>query len=292
MRMILLGLMLLATCCLAGCGSDKVSTPSTPPLPSGTPTPPVIGPSRRGLYFGYFGGAQDVDDISGHSNMLFEPCWGGIDVGIANMKKAKLPTILVVSDALFGLDRLYLGSDIAKQYLREGFAKLRAEGVLSWVMGIYPIDEPDISPQLSEESLRTCITDVKAVMAEFVEIASAKLVVTYGGGENYKALDMFDWIGFDDYGPGAGIFAPGGKYDRLKSRLRPDQRLTLFPGGADPWRCDPLPFYTKAQEDFQVLCIIPFIWHDQWANTSNLGIKSNGLAPYYIAVGDAIKKEV
>ena len=49
------------------------------------------------------------------------------------------------------------------------------------------------------------------------------------------------------------------------------------------------PFYEKAQQDPKVIAMIPFIWIDHWANTQNLGIHSNGMAPTYIAVAQAIK---
>lgn len=292
MRWLFAAVLLGATLCLSGCGgSGHGGSTGGGTGGGGTPDPGVIGPSRKGLYFGYFGvDDAQVDETLDHVNMLFE--WGPIEDAVKRMRKMNLPTILVVTPQCFNSTTspwTYLGSTAVRANLQAFFDRLRTEGLLSLVCGIYPIDEPERDANVAANVLSLCVVDIRAVMADYPELAGAKLVVTYGSGEDYRALHDFDWVGFDDYGAGSGIFIPGGKYDRLRAQLLPNQFLTLFPGGADPWHTDPTPFYLKAQQDSQVIAMIPFIWLDHWAGTQNLGIHSNGAAPIYTAVGKAIK---
>jgi hypothetical protein len=108
-------------------------------------------------------------------------------------------------------------------------------------------------------------------------------VVTTYGVNGTPGIGSFDWCGFDNYG--TPIFT-NGDYDRFVAKLTPNQRVTLVPGGADPWRDNPAPFNAKAQSDSRVVLILPFLWMD---NPDPTNIEHNGMAPQYRAVGAPIK---
>lgn len=280
---------------LSGCGSSPSNnTPVTPPQPT-QPTEqqlPVVPSNRRNkLYFGYFGASDEqVNEVADHVNMWFEPCWGGVNVGISHMQKIKLPTIFVIDYALWTntSPRTYVGSEKAKQQLRDTFNKLKAADVLKYVIALYPIDEPDLKEtNISANDLLIANMDIREVAAEYSELKNVPLCVTYCGWSDYRAIEDFDWVGFDDYPARENIFT-NGQYSQLKAKLKPSQKITLFPGGAAPWMQDPKPFYRKAIEDDQVIAIIPFIWLDEWAGTTNKGIRTV-CAPSYREIGKLIK---
>jgi len=278
---------------LSGCKGESNNTPAVPPQPTNPAEQqlPVLPPKRRNnLYFGYFG-AEDsqAEEVIDHVNMWFEPSWGGLEVGIRHMQKAQLPTIFVLDQWIYlGNPRVYVGTEKAKEVLRGVFTRMREANVLKYVVALYPIDEPDIKENdISSDVIIAVNNDLRAISTEFPELKDIKLCVTYGGNEDYRAVESYDWIGFDDYGAKEQIFT-NGKYDRLKSRLHSSQRITLFPGGCAPWYQDPKPFYLKAIEDEQVIAIIPFIWIDNAAGSTNPGIRT-ACPDAYREVGKLVK---
>lgn len=286
---ILLGLsmLFLTGCKFIGNGSNTLP----PPLPVDPGPPPIIMPSRKGLYYGYFGTSNSqVEETLDHVNLLFEPAWDGIDAAIDRMSRSSLPTVFVISAQVYTGESwgTYLGKDTAQKNLRELFNKLRDYNVLKNVIGLYPVDEPELG-KLTTEVITQVNADIREVMKEYSELENCKLVVTYTGNETYPGIESYDVIGFDDYDQREKIFEEGNKYDRLRNRLRDDQLITLFPGGSDPWRTNPNPFYAKAQLDSKVWAIIPFIWLDSAGGSSSKGIKSNGTAIWYSVCGQAIK---
>lgn len=276
---------------LTGCKSIGGGTSMPPPLPADPGPPPIIAPSRKGLYYGYYGALNpQIEETLDHVNLLFEPAWDGVDAAIDRMGRSSLPTVFVVSPQVYTGENwsTYLGKEVAQKNLRELFNKLRDYNVLKNIVGLYPVDEPELG-NLTTEVITQVNADIREVMKEYAELANCKLVVTYTARETFPGIASYDVIGFDDYDQREKIFEAGGKYDRLRAKLREDQMLTLFPGGADPWRTNPSAFYVKAQSDPKVWAIIPFIWLDNAGGTTNLGIKSNGTSAWYAAYGKAIK---
>lgn len=287
-------LVILATLFLTGCKFNG-STSSPQPLPADPGPPPIVAPSRRGLYFGYFGADDNqIDETKDHVNFYFEAMWSDLDPAIDRMNRMDLPTVLAITPWVYGSTNgngiwdHYLGTETVTKNLRELFDKLRAYRCLNRIIVLYPLDEPELNG-ISADVIEQANKDIRSVMNEYEELKDAKLMVTYQGTELYPGIEYYDIVGFDDYDMREGIFIPGGKYDRLRERLRDDQMLTLFPGGANPWRTDPTEFYQKAQTDDKVWGIIPFIWLDYAGGSTELGIKSNRLATWYAAYGKEIK---
>lgn len=276
---------------LSGCKLSSGGLNTPPPLPADPGSPPIIASSRKGLYYGYYGAENNqISETLDHVNLLFEGGWDGFDASIDRMIKSGLPTIFTITSCVYTGQHhnVYLGKEIAQRNLRDLFDKLRQKGVLKNIVGLYPIDEPDLV-NLSAEVVIQVNSDIREIIAEYNELKDCKLVVTYTGSELYPGIESYDIIGFDDYDMREKIFEEGNKYDRLRSKLREDQMLTLFPGGSDPWRTNPSAFYIKAQSDLKVWAIIPFIWFDNAGTSTNKGIRSNGVASWYSAYGRAIK---
>lgn len=292
MKLFLLGCGLGACLLLAGCGSSGGGGGGGGvPIPIPIDPPPVIAPSRKGLYFGYFGDNDgQIDETADHTNILFEPFWdGGVPGAVARMQRAQQPTILAIDKQLFTTDspRQYLGSTEAKLRLVELCDTLLAAGVLKYVVAFYVIDEPDIPEvNIPTDILKLACLDCRQVAQLYAELQNVKLAVTYGRSD-YRAVGAFDWVGLDNYGAGAGVLS---QFDNLRMQLSAEQRVILIPGGADPWKQDPLPFYEYAQTVPQVVLLLPFIWIDYYGYGPNLGVRSNGMAPYYRMVGKAIKE--
>lgn len=293
MRFFLMGLVLGACLMLTGCGGHGGGGGGGggSPMPS-PPEPPIALVSRKGLYFGYFGDDDaQIDETADHTNILFEPFWyGGVPGAIARMQKAKLPTILAIDKQLFTdtSPRYYRQSNEAKLQLTEVFDQLLAGGVLQYVVALYVIDEPDIpSVDLQPDVIKLACLDCRQVALNYAELANVKLAVTYASYD-WRAIGSFDWVGIDDYGAAAGVLTS--KVPALLAALSSTQSMHLIPGGADPWKQDPLPFLEYAQQHPAVIAILPFIWIDHYGYGPNLGVRSNGMAPYYRAVGKAIKE--
>jgi len=286
-------LLAISVLLLSGCDSGNSNT--APPLPPTSPVEqslPAVPVNRRNkLYYGYFGALDSqMDEVKDHVNMWFEACWGGVDCGIARMQQMQLPTIFVIDYAVFTntSPRTFVGAEVAAQQLHSVFNKLRAANVLQYVLALYPIDEPDLKDNnISPTDLIAANSVIRSVAAMYSELTNVPLCVTYCGWSDYRAVADYDWVGFDDYPAKEAIFT-NGQYATLKNVLTPAQKITLFPGGAAPWKQNPAPFYRKAIEDEQVVAVIPFIWLDQWAGTPNNGIRTACPEPYR-QVGQLIK---
>ena len=256
---------------LASCGGGSGGSYTNSPPPTVQRTEP--------LNYGYFGShPTQLDETKDHVNLYMAMDWDGEAEQIAQMQRAKalgIPNLLYLPEA-------YLSEDATRNRLKA----LSALDLLGNVKAAYLYDEPDLAG-FSAQQVNTATALARRVLAEFG--LSIPLAVIYTGRETYPGIESYDWIGFDAYGEREQIFS-NGKYDRLKSKLRPDQRIILVPGGADVWRQDPSAFLAKAQSDPQVTLIMPFIWRDlaDPANGAMLGIRSNGLAPAYRAIGKTI----
>lgn len=258
-----------------------------------TPTPtPVPGTSRPGLLFGYYGGGN-ANEFADHCNMVHVGSWGdwvtpqgriNLTQSMINQMRAArdngIHRIMITLDwCLFTPAPLHLlPRDTAIPYLITFFDTLRAAGVITMVHAIYTVDEPDVMG-LNGMEVGEANQAIRDVIFHYPELKGKPLVVTYGV-EGTPGIGSYDWCGYDDYGTGVS------GYNNFAAKLLPEQKVVLVPGGADPWREDPVNFNNKAQAETRVALIMPFIWRD------DAGVKSihtNGMAPAYAAVGKPIK---
>lgn len=238
-----------------------------------TSTPVASTPSRPDLAFGYYGSCLTcLAETRDHVTLIWvAPAWNGLQAAVDDMTRAAVPTVLMTPQDPVALRTL--------------FAQLRNANVLRFVAALYPQDEPDVNG-FTEAQMQTIANVQRRVASEFVELEGVKLAVIYGATTNRPGLSSFDWVGFDNYDAGAGVL--GEELAAFKLLLRTDQRLLLVPGGADPWRTDPRPFYEYAQTDPQVVAVVGFAWLNY--DTEHLGIGRNGMASAYRAVGCLIKR--
>lgn len=276
------------------CKLFRIGCPNPPP-----PAPP--GPSRDGLLFGYFG-VQDgqIADTADHVDLVHIGSWGdwttpeGRESMMVEMCRWGHEALAAgVHRLMFTLDwclftqtnpRKLLPEATAVQRLTTFFNRLASEGLDANAFAWYLIDEPTIPEvNLSAAQLQTAIAEVKATANSqaFAQLSNLPIVAIAGGaGSAQDVVQLFDWVGFDNYG--SPIFT-NGEYDAFVAKLIPGQKIILVPGGDDPWREDPMPFYDQAQADPRVILIMPF----KWFGTEGIG--ANGMAPAYRAVGQRIK---
>jgi len=270
-------LLALAACLLlSGCGSSNDNPPPRPLPP--VDSQPLI--SRKGLYFGYFGSDDaQVDETHDHVNLLFA-AWGTDEQLAARIAKAAMPTILDVSDCLFtpGMPRKYRGDEDAERLLDARMLACTRTNADDYIEVLYLIDEPERESNVGSDQIAMGATCARRVAARYA--LSPAIHICYGDGNDYRGAKFVDWIGVNDY--------DGDALSRIDSiALQEHQRLVLYPGGADPWRNDPRPFYDYAQANPKVIGIVPFLW----VRYAKAGIRDNGMADQYRAIGKAITKE-
>jgi hypothetical protein len=146
------------------------------------------------------------------------------------------------------------------------------------VIALYPVDEPDIHPRISEAMLTRALQDIRT------NWPGPKLAVIYGdAGRPYTAIASYDWIGKDKYEAGSGIL-------NIMPSIRADQAWIIVPGGVEPWHQHPADFEAFAQANANVALVMPFVWFDdEFENAPRRGIRGNGLAKAYCEVGQRIK---
>jgi hypothetical protein len=221
----------------------------------------AAAPDRKDLLFGYFGDCDTcVAETRGHANIAMVMGWGApgaMERHAVEAVAAKQQILLAVCWAC------------GAENLRWQFGVLRAAGVLSEVVALYPVDEPDVAGLTAAQVAALCAL-VRQVAAEYPELAGVALAAIYGS-VGTEGIEQFDWIGRDFYGHGA-----------IVPIRQPWQRLILVPGGADPWREDPTAFIETANRTPAVVLILPFIWRDP---TFGRGIATNGLGQTYCRAG-------
>lgn len=249
----------------------------------------------RKLYYGYFAdrGSQ-LDETFNQVNIAFDGfgLWDSDALGIARMVKYQKQTIADLDQLLFDFSAYptitYRGTATATANMQTLFNAIQAAGVLQNVSAVYPLDEPNLFTSLTAVVLAGAIADVRACMATYPEMKNTKVAVIYAPIGNYKAIASYDWVGLSAYNDTA-FFNPGGTYDQLKAQLTAKQSTMLVPGGANPWRQDPAPFYNVAMNDKQVAAFIAFIWVDLGTPPNvSLGIGNNGMATAYEAIAKLI----
>lgn len=267
---------LLAAAILAACGGGGGSGEATvSPVATLAPLPPTSPP--REILYGYYASCDSCNaEMARHVNLIHVPNWSDLNTTIRYLSEART---YGVKNILLGVPQLYHAPD-PEAVLRAFFTTLRGANALTNISALYPQDEPDLK-KIPAETVIAKNALLRRVMAEFPELAATRLAVIYTNFRQWPGIESYDWVGFDDYPAGEKVFAAGGLYEALKARLRPDQRILLVPGGADPWQQDPAEFFAKAIEDPQVVAVLPFIWYDFADKDVGKGIRSNGMARVY-----------
>lgn len=272
-RAALKGLVVLLTATIFSCGGSPESN---------IPPPTTV---RTDLLFGYIGSSNtQLAETSDHVNIFFAGTWDGQEAQLSQAMFASslgLPIMLDVADQV----GLPFDAASAEVRTRTRLQQLQLANVLGSVKAFY-FDEPDLNNRMSSADVVAMNSMLRRVAGEFG--ATPALATIYTAGFTWPGVSSFDWVGFDNYGAGSSIFV-NGDYGKLKAALFPTQRIILVPGGADPWRTDPTQFFNMAQQDLQVIAVMPFAWPDGTTKDWGAGIRSNGMAPAYKAVGLRIK---
>lgn len=248
--------------CFAGAAIAVIVLLLTACSGGGSPGEPRPVPQRaQALEYGYYGGCS----FPPHVTLVWAMGWcEDRSATIAQAKQQGKRVVLYLPEAY--------QSD---QAVRDLLTLYRGQGLLDAIAYLYPADEPDLTHgplAILEASARA-----RRIAAE-VGIAP-RLAVIYAGANDFPGVESFDVIGLDDYQKGANVL---GDYQRLRSVLAPHQRLMLVPGGADPWRQDPAPFFAYARANGDVEMVTPFLWSPDFADRGvGLGIEHNGMALSY-----------
>jgi hypothetical protein len=235
---------------------------------------------RAGQFFGYYGDCPScIEETRAHTNVQWIAGWGGDGAQVPKIVEraknaAPLKTVIMLP-GMYANKRLNPLGLVAARGIFQG---LRDAGVLQNVAALYPQDEPDLEG-LDEATVIEANTAVRAVAAEFAELRHVPLAVIYSERGTRPGISSYDWVGIDAYAMGSKIL--GKPYTKVQKLLTNKQRLLLVPGGANPWREDPAPYFKRASKDPKVIGVVAFLWIDNAAPDVGLGIRSNGLAPKY-----------
>ena len=264
-----LSAILLAWSCGGGGGNNN------PSIPVSVPPPTTIEPIYN-TYFGVVDGQTPA--VVGHTNMVMPLDWGNYDSNrpqiqariIKQLQEAKAVGITAalpsVGFLLFNGNYTYRGvSDLLK--FKQQLTTLQ---LIDMVKALYVLDEPELTG-VQEAVLCQAIKDLKLNW-------KVPIAVIYGDTKKYFCISEYDWIGKDKYALGIGVF---NEYPPINS----NQRYILVPGGADPYRNDPVPFRNLAVRDTRIVAVVNFIYPDFYAGTGYLGIKSNGMLSTYCKQG-------
>ena len=260
-------------------------------------------PGERVLEYCYYGlSLTDPPQITGHVTMAHIGSWydwnnfpGMLDycVEYGNAAKAAGITRLMftLDFCLFtpGNPKHSLHRDTQVQKLIKFADRIRDENLLDNIAAFYVIDEPNIPENnLSAQDVTLATYAIRDVFSHYV-LTMPKLAIIYGWNNGaFPGIAQLDMAGFDNYG--APIFS-NGMYNHLKNQLTSKQKSIIVPGGSNPWRENPDPFYAFAQANQEVGMIMPFMWFDNPPSVRN-GIVSNGMAPAYTAVGNSVVAEI
>lgn len=229
---------------------------------------------RTDVLFGYYGAFNEqVSETRDHVNLFWSLQFEGLDKLVQNIRDAAMPTVLCVGLQL--TERNSRGLSVMRAdgegRLREFLARLELEGVLRYVVGLTPGDEPNSQFNSLLDWTKSCDV-MRLVAADFPDLADVKTVMLLNGA---APMDIWvphaDIVGFDCYNRRASIFQKAswwppkwdGEYTRLRKMLRPDQRTFLVPGGAkarDVYEQDPTPFINASHTYPEVWAVVPFLW--------------------------------
>lgn len=269
---------LIAAVVLSACGGGGVDINAQIPAPATT---------RSDIKFGYFGALEDMAGVYTHTNIYYDMGFAGLDYTISGIRAANMDTALGIDYILWDkVGSTYTLKPDAQNRLRAFLAALKQAGVLNKVIATSLIDEPD-NKNITGDQLEAAAKITRETYLEFG--SKPALFSIYGPNMTWPGVGLFDWVGFDKYHLGSGIFI-NGDYARLKSVLRPDQWIILVPGGAEPWLQEPQAFINIAQGDKQVVWIMPFTWFTNPAHDNDYGkgIRDNAMRRTYCLAGQFI----
>lgn len=253
--------------------------------PNYQPPNPTI--YRNDIKFGYFGALDDMVGVYSHTSIYYDMGFGGLDYTISGIRAADMDTALGIDYILWEkVNNQYLIRADAGARLKDFLARLKSENLLGKVVAVSLIDEPDnkgIDGAMLEKAL-------KITKAEFAaQQITPKYFQIYAAKFTWPGVSLFDWVGFDNYSAGSGIFI-NGDYAKLKGILRADQLIILLPGGAEPWLQEPQSFINIAHGDQQVTWIMPFTWFTSSQPDADFGkgIRDNKLRPVYCLMGQKL----
>lgn len=222
---------------------------------------------RPDLLVGYYStNDEQPNEVKAHVNLNWETQFQGVAGVVRHMQIMKCSTVLDVSPQLYtrkevnGETRTVLNNkDLAEDGLRELFDAMAAGGVLRYVLGITPIDEPNHRPGVMD-TVPEALATLKKIINEYNELTGVNLVCIYATGNPYGSIEMFDWVGFDDYGKRTSVLEKrGGLYGQLTRQLRSTQKTIIIPGGT--FGQDPVPFINFAHANKEVVAVLGFLWH-------------------------------
>jgi len=248
---------------------------------------------RTDLLYGYYGcETGQVAAVKGHTNLHWEAQFNGVVRAADDILEMGTFTVLDVSTQLFerfavsGRNfRMHPLSEAAEALVNL-FENLKSRGALQYVKVLVPLDEPNTNCR-SDADMLDAMMVLKLTVARYPELAGVKYGVIYAAKpEPFMCIDLFDWVGVDDYDMKSSVLQ--GVYQRLVAAMRRDAKTILLPGGA--FGQDPTPFVRWAHTDGLVAAVVPFCWFgprepaDKWT-----GIGTGALREVYEAEGATIK---
>lgn len=252
-------------------------------------TVPAPTTKRGDLYFGFYGsGLGQIAETRGSVNLYMESQWHGLEVAVENIRSAGVAVMLDVSQQVFyreqANNKFRVRTDATEQ-LSKLFDRLRDEGLLHTIKVVYPVDEPNNTVG-DEAELRAAVRIIRLVCDQYAELRGYKLATTYAADKKFIAMELFDWVGFDDYDMKSSVLTCK-QYKDLVADLMPDQRTMLIPGAA--YGQDPTPFVNYAQTNAEVAAVLSFLWCDERQfDVGAPGARSNGLAQAYLSAGKSV----
>lgn len=277
---------------LAGCGGSGGSDIEIPKAD-------VL---RTDLLFGYYGSVREnpwtdpapitqVEETKDHCNLHWESFWEGDAIALRNMREARLAGMVITVDVSGDLFERASPSQLA---LRPD-ARARLDARCRWLLdnglgpsvrSLFILDEPDIRRHSACGLMPKGAEIMRKVITGLPDLWHARLAINYTS--DFCHRELFDDIMFDDYPARSSIFAPGGKYERFVSELRPHQRTAVFAGGYSDHRQDPTPFVNYAHAHKEMFAVLCFLWRDPHGNGFE-GISSDPeMRAAYTAAGRAI----
>ena len=261
------------------------------PIPTPTNARSDLKFAYYGSYPGIDGAPSQLDETRENVNLFMASRWWGPDSQLAQGMDAARAGLLLLWDLPEALQPGYGANDPASYDLAAAEVRVRARlqqlllaGILRQVTAFFIVDEPELAGWTSQQ-LRDTAAMVRRAQADV--LSAAPLAVVYSTIADWPAIEEFELVGINRYDES--VFNSG-DFTRLKAALRPDQKIMLYPGGAANWKQDPAPFFNVAQTDPQVWGIVAFVWRDDYSITGwGQGIRSNGMAPAYNAIGQKIK---
>jgi hypothetical protein len=273
---------LLLPIILAGCNHSENTTPTTQ--------------TRAGIYYGYYGDCGNDGNCYpkiNHGNLMWVPAWGDdstpegrlatTNYQLNSMRQgiaSGIPQAILFTNHVMFRNRQYMGT---KQDIRDYLNTVRTSGLLGNVKGFYPLDEPDINLN-NPTDVSQAYKDLREVMGEYPELAVAVIAVIYPAETTYPGIAYVDWVGLDDYFAKSDVLVD--RYPDMLSKMSPQQRLIVVPGGSSPWMQDPAPFYNYAIQNDRVAAIVAFAYIT--AEAKYIGIGYNGMLPTYCKYGNLI----